>query len=126
MMLIWFAETTLVATVLTAFALLASRWFELRPVVRHALWLVVLLKLVAPPIVSWPWNFPLARASLDLASETTGPSLSSGDAQAPSLPISRADAPAWPVIRHAPPSQVRSPGLVLIGRGLLRVWGVAT
>jgi beta-lactamase regulating signal transducer with metallopeptidase domain len=28
------------------------------PVARHALWVVVLLKLVTPPVVAWPWALP--------------------------------------------------------------------
>src|SRR4051794_2036161 len=53
-MLIWFAETTLIASILAAVALLGGRWRRIGPVGRHALWLVVLVKLVAPPIVTWP------------------------------------------------------------------------
>jgi beta-lactamase regulating signal transducer with metallopeptidase domain len=55
-MFIWFIETMVVATLLAAIALLASRYLRLSPVARHALWLVVLIKLIAPPIVSWPWS----------------------------------------------------------------------
>jgi len=39
-----------IATLLAVAAFLASR-FRLRPAVRHALWLLVLLKLIAPPLV---------------------------------------------------------------------------
>ena len=53
-MLIWFAETTLIASILAAVALLGGRWRRIGPVARHALWLVVLVKLVTPPIVCWP------------------------------------------------------------------------
>src|SRR3982751_4249645 len=53
-MLIWFAETTLIASILAAVALLGGRWRRIGPVGRHALWLAVLVKLVVPPIVSWP------------------------------------------------------------------------
>jgi beta-lactamase regulating signal transducer with metallopeptidase domain len=56
-MLFWFVETTLVAAVLATIAVLASRYFRLPPVARHLLWLVVLIKLLTPPIVSWPWSF---------------------------------------------------------------------
>ncbi len=34
--------------------LLLCRWRRLGPAARHALWLLVLLKLLAPPLVSWP------------------------------------------------------------------------
>jgi beta-lactamase regulating signal transducer with metallopeptidase domain len=54
-MLEWFAETTLVAGVLALVAVAASRLRHVGPSVRHALWLVVLIKLITPPLVAWPW-----------------------------------------------------------------------
>src|SRR3954467_7272950 len=37
------------------------------PVGRHALWLIVLVKLLTPPLVVWPWavRAPLGVAGLD-------------------------------------------------------------
>ena len=61
-MLWWFAETTLVACVLAAVAAAASRVKSLGPAARHALWLVVLLKLVTPPLVESPWALPVGPA----------------------------------------------------------------
>src|SRR5438128_40929 len=60
-MLLWFAETALVASVLAAVAALAPRLRVLGPAARHALWLVVLVKLVTPPLVRSPW--PVAAPS---------------------------------------------------------------
>jgi beta-lactamase regulating signal transducer with metallopeptidase domain len=57
-MLGWFAETTLVASGLAVVAALAGRLRSISPTVRHALWLVVLIKLMTPPLVSWPWAVP--------------------------------------------------------------------
>jgi beta-lactamase regulating signal transducer with metallopeptidase domain len=54
-MLWWFAETTLVAAALAAVAALAPRLRALSPAARHALWLAVLVKLMTPPLVRWPW-----------------------------------------------------------------------
>ena len=54
-MLIWFAETTLVASILALVALAVSRLRPISPSVKHALWLVVLIKFITPPLVSWPW-----------------------------------------------------------------------
>jgi hypothetical protein len=59
-MLVWFAETSLIAVVLAAVAMVAGRWTRLGPGARHALWLVVMIKLVTPPVVSWPWAVSLA------------------------------------------------------------------
>ena len=57
-MLGWFAETTLVAAGLAVIAALAGRQRTVSPTVRHALWLVVLIKLMTPPLISWPWAVP--------------------------------------------------------------------
>jgi len=57
-MLGWFAETTIVAAGLAMVVALVSRLRPVGPTVRHALWLVVLIKLMTPPLVSWPWAVP--------------------------------------------------------------------
>jgi beta-lactamase regulating signal transducer with metallopeptidase domain len=54
----WFAETTLVASALAVVAMLLGRVRRIGPAVRHVLWLVVLVKLVTPPLVHWPWSRP--------------------------------------------------------------------
>ncbi|MBX6316206.1 MAG: M56 family metallopeptidase, partial [Isosphaeraceae bacterium] len=50
----WMVETTIVAALLAALAALVGRSGRLGPASRHALWLVVLLKLLTPPLVRWP------------------------------------------------------------------------
>ncbi len=57
-MLGWFAETTVVAMVLAAVAAVAGRVRPIGPTARHVLWLAVLVKLMTPPLVSWPWAVP--------------------------------------------------------------------
>ena len=60
----------MVAGVIALVAAFASRLRPLGPAARHALWLVVLVKLVTPPLVRSPWAVPVAvRAS---ASERVG------------------------------------------------------
>ena len=56
----WFAETTLVASVLAAVAALVARvrWLAPGPAARHAVWLMVMIKLVTPPLIQWPWSVP--------------------------------------------------------------------
>jgi len=56
----WFAETTLVASALAALAGLVAKARRLAPgpAARHALWLLVMIKLVMPPLVHWPWSVP--------------------------------------------------------------------
>jgi beta-lactamase regulating signal transducer with metallopeptidase domain len=57
-MLEWFAETTLVAAGLAIVAAMVGRLRGVGPTLRHVLWLVVLIKLVTPPLLSWPWAVP--------------------------------------------------------------------
>lgn len=76
-MLGWCAETTLVAAGLAALAVLLGRSRRLTAEARHALWLVVLLRFLVPPLVAWPWArgdrpgmseaAPTTAASVDLA-----------------------------------------------------------
>jgi beta-lactamase regulating signal transducer with metallopeptidase domain len=54
-MLGWCVETILVAGGLALVATLASRLRSIGPTLRHLLWLVVMIKLATPPLVSWPW-----------------------------------------------------------------------
>jgi beta-lactamase regulating signal transducer with metallopeptidase domain len=77
-MLWWVVETTLVAAVLAAVAALVPRLRPLGPAARHALWLVVLIKLVTPPLLSWPW--PVAVGVLASLPHDRGPIASDGDA----------------------------------------------
>src|SRR5687767_2299457 len=54
-MLWWTIQNLAVAAVLAGAAWALCRSGRIGPVGRHALWLVVLIKLVTPPLVSWPW-----------------------------------------------------------------------
>src|SRR6516225_768477 len=54
-MLWWLAQNTLLAAALAVLVTIACRVGRFRPAVCHALWLLVLLKLVAPPLWPCPW-----------------------------------------------------------------------
>src|SRR4051795_5753174 len=54
-MLWWTFQNLVIASVLAALVWLACRSGRVGPVGRHALWLVVLVKLLTPPLVVWPW-----------------------------------------------------------------------
>jgi beta-lactamase regulating signal transducer with metallopeptidase domain len=57
-MLWWLVHNT-VLTALLALGVALLCWLARpRPALRHALWLIVLCKLVTPPIVYWPWPVP--------------------------------------------------------------------
>lgn len=55
-MLWWAAQNLVVATALAGLAWALCRTGRVGPVGRHALWLVVLVKLLTPPLVAWPWS----------------------------------------------------------------------
>jgi beta-lactamase regulating signal transducer with metallopeptidase domain len=82
----WFAETTLVAAGLAVVAALAGRLRSIGPTARHALWLVVLIKLMTPPLVSWPWPAPWQNLKWPTKS------LAAVSARAP-MPVSDFDRP---------------------------------
>lgn len=48
-------QNTLVVTVLCPVAWLVCRGLKSRPAVQHLVWLLLLVKLVLPPVVVWPW-----------------------------------------------------------------------
>jgi beta-lactamase regulating signal transducer with metallopeptidase domain len=68
-MFAWFAQTTLVALVLAILVILASRALRLGASARHILWLVVLIKLVTPPVLQWPWQVPVRGSTDELVGE---------------------------------------------------------
>jgi len=60
-MLWWFAETTLIAGLLALVAMLAPRLGRLGPAARHMLWLLVIIKLMTPPVIRASWPFASVR-----------------------------------------------------------------
>ena len=58
-MLGWLTETTVIALGLASAAIVVSHLRSVGPTTRHALWLVVMIKLVTPPLLSWPWAISL-------------------------------------------------------------------
>ena len=57
-MLWWLAQNTVTAGLLTCIVLLICRFGRIGPAARHVLWLAILLKLMTPPLVHWPWPLP--------------------------------------------------------------------
>jgi beta-lactamase regulating signal transducer with metallopeptidase domain len=54
-MLWWTIQNLVITAILAGLVAVACKVHRLGPVVRHALWLVVLVKLLTPPLVFWPW-----------------------------------------------------------------------
>jgi beta-lactamase regulating signal transducer with metallopeptidase domain len=70
----WLFLNSLTAALLAVLVLCLSRPLRFGPAVRHALWLVVIVKLLTPPLVRWPWRLPVVEP-LRVASETVEPSV---------------------------------------------------
>jgi beta-lactamase regulating signal transducer with metallopeptidase domain len=64
----WLFQNLVVTTGLALVVVFVCRTSRIGPVGRHALWLLVLVKFVTPPIVVWPWEAPdpLRVSTLDL------------------------------------------------------------
>src|SRR5947209_18391534 len=57
-MLWWLVQNALTTCVLAGLVDILCRVGRFRPCVCHVLWLVVLVKLLTPPLVQWPWPLP--------------------------------------------------------------------
>jgi beta-lactamase regulating signal transducer with metallopeptidase domain len=71
-MLWWFLQNTIYlgAGVLALTLMCKGRWFS--PATRHALWLLVLIKMLTPSLVVWPWTISLPTDSTFVTSSTGG------------------------------------------------------
>jgi beta-lactamase regulating signal transducer with metallopeptidase domain len=54
----WIFQNLAITTVLAAAVAVVSRVWRIGPVARHALWVLVLVKFVTPPVLVWPWAAP--------------------------------------------------------------------
>lgn len=63
----WLFQNVVVTALLAGIVALVCRTTRVGPVARHALWLIVLVKFVTPPVLVWPWAAPdpLGVAMLD-------------------------------------------------------------
>jgi beta-lactamase regulating signal transducer with metallopeptidase domain len=69
-MIWWVAQSLIVAPLLAAGVWVLCRFTRIGPAARHALWLVVLAKLLIPPLVAWPWGVPDPLAKMHPFPET--------------------------------------------------------
>jgi beta-lactamase regulating signal transducer with metallopeptidase domain len=66
----WYLQTAVTAACLVPFVVLACRLFRNRPAVQHALWLIVLIKLLTPSFVVWPWDLSDLQRSVFSSADT--------------------------------------------------------
>jgi beta-lactamase regulating signal transducer with metallopeptidase domain len=81
----WLLDNTVIAAFLALIVALVCRVRRVPPVVRHALWLVVLIKLIAPPLFPGPIKLSLQWRSL--AERLSSPSVIRTDPGSGILPI---------------------------------------
>ena len=105
-MLEWLIQHTVESAALAAVVWLLSSCFRRRPAVRHALWLLVLVKLLTPPLVRWPWPLPAWPAPEAVAVAPTPPP---AESHPPAAPPPAADAPAIEETVDPAPSIVAAP-----------------
>ncbi|SRR5579883_951339 len=55
----WLLSHTVSVLLLFLVVAAVCRWSRLGPAARHALLLLVLLKLLTPPFIAWPWSLPV-------------------------------------------------------------------
>jgi len=53
----WFAQNAVCVAVLLPIVWIVARLLRARPAEQHLLWLLLLVKLVTPPVVVWPWSW---------------------------------------------------------------------
>src|SRR5690349_4405954 len=95
------------AAVLAALAVVAGRWCR-RPALTHSLWLLVLLKLITPPV--WPLSLPW------LPEATPEPALT-----APAAPVAQAEEPERPAVLPPVPAPPVVEKVVIGNRFLIKV-----
>ncbi len=97
------ASNALVATALAAVAALAAR--RCRPAVAHGLWLLVLLKLVTPPLlpVALPWPAG-ANPPAEEGTHAAQPPAAPAAAEAPAPAVERPPPTVGPVVIAEPPA----------------------
>ena len=54
----WLFQNAVVTAALALVVLLVCRFVRIGPVARHALWVLILVKFVTPPVIEWPWPAP--------------------------------------------------------------------
>jgi beta-lactamase regulating signal transducer with metallopeptidase domain len=79
-LLVWLGANAVVVAALTPVVWLLCRMLCSRPAVGHLLWFLLLLKLVAPPVVDWPWSIDLSRTSASTAPQVTPPAVANTSA----------------------------------------------
>lgn len=126
-MIEWIVQTFVVTTLLAVCMWGICRVRQVGPAWKHALWLVLMLKLIMPPLVNWPWTVHHSMGSFDPQTATHRQS----PATTTALPNDREGglaeidpaAPAPIQIRSAKPPLVRSSAISdWLVPGIAAIW----
>src|SRR5262245_22156503 len=131
-MLLWLLQNTVLAALLAVGVALVCRIARPKPPVRHALWLVVLVRLLMPPGLHWPWAIPdplnrttpaAALVSNDTPVDAAHASIVDEETFLAVLePPEDSDPPPEIAAAPAPPAPPQWPGW--LARAALAVWGI--
>jgi len=113
----WLSQNGLVAAPLAALVAVICRFMRGNPALRNILWLLVLLKLVTPPLPLWPWPAPglatyVLRDAAPLSESREGATATPTIAR--TAPSPEAESRPWdgPTLNPVPePSDSSAPGL---------------
>jgi beta-lactamase regulating signal transducer with metallopeptidase domain len=69
----WLLQHTAGVLGLTLFIAILCRRLRLGPAARHGLWLLVLLKMLIPPFIVWPWALSIWPEEMSTSAAVSGP-----------------------------------------------------
>ena len=108
-MLWWLGQNTIIAALLAGVIALVCHVARPSPALRHALWLLVLIKMLTPPVIHWPWQIPgwgrwlpvSANQESPAAGVIEGPSAGDGTASLEAVFAIQDAGPAGQAMRQA-------------------------
>lgn len=119
----WLFQNVIITSALVATVAMLSRVWRIGPVARHALWVLVLLKFVTPPVIEWPWAVPdpLGIATTDTrAVDDVAPMAIVSDLQTPGEGVASEDWSGTPTALGSPTS--RALDLSVVWTWLPLIW----
>jgi len=124
----WLFQNVVITAGLALVVAAVCRTTRIGPVGRHALWLIVLVKFVTPPLVVWPWAAPdpLRVAAVAMAADAGGTSgVGWGVHAATSIATAAATPPVAQGFGVVPPDPSAG-GLQAVWAWLLAVWAAGS
>jgi len=109
----WLVQNTLVVALLVPVVLLVGRLWRFRPANQHLLWLLMLVKLLTPPLVNWPLPFGLPVVAQADPAALTSPAMPTESAATDALVAFEPSGPWWPA-DDAPPLAAPSEAAITV------------